>query len=245
MNFHFEFWDWMLLIAVTLQSSAIACLYQPKWKALVLSLPIPFTMAAISVNQPINAVNVTGLALWFMFMHGVRILHQNRRWPIVPAIVIMTLVYGLIAMTLVRLIPVSGAAFWISGGLLLPLVLWVQSRLPHREEPGYRTPLPLWIKLPIIIVVILVILVLKKQLQGFMTVFPMVSVIAVYEARHSLRTMCRQMPIAIINMAIMFVIIWLVTPWIGLRWAMLPCWVVGLLLVTSFTRWQWARDYAD
>lgn len=245
MNFHFEFWDWMLLLAVVFQSSAIAYLYHPKWKALMVSLPVPFTMAVISVGQPINATNVTGLALWFLFMHGVRILHQNRRWPIVPAIAIMTLAYCLIAMALMRVIPKSGTAFWISLGLLLPPVLWVQSRLPHQDEPGYRTPLPLWIKLPIIAVVILIILVLKKQLQGFMTVFPMVSVIAVYEARHSLRTMCRQMSITIVVFMTMFVIIRLAEPWMGLRWAMLPCWIACLLLLTLFTRRQWARDYTD
>lgn len=245
MNFHFEFWDWMLLLTVALQSSAIAYLYHPKWKALIISLPIPFTMAALSVGQPINATNVTGLALWFMFMHGVRILHQNWKWPIVPAIAIMTLAYGLIAMALVRVIPISGVAFWISLCLLLPLVLLVQSRMPHQDEPGYRTPLPLWIKLPIIIVVIFFVLILKKQLQGFMTVFPMVSIIAVYEARHSLRTMCRQVPIAIIASTTMFIIIRLAEPLMGLRWAMLPCWIACLLLLTLFTRRQWARDYAD
>jgi len=243
MNFNFEFWDWMLLLAVALQSSAIAYLYHPKWKALIISLPIPFTMAALSVGQPINAVNVAGLALWFMFMHGVRLLHQNWRWPIVPAIAVMTLAYILIAMALVRVIPVSGAAFWISLGLLLPLVFLVQSRLPHQDEPGYRTPLPLWIKLPAIIVVILLVLILKKQLQGFMTVFPMVSVIAVYEARHSLRTMCRQVPIAIISLMVMFIIIRLAEPLIGLRCSMAPCWIACLLMVAFFTRRQWARDY--
>jgi len=245
MNFHFEFWDWMLLLAVTLQSAAIAYLYHPKWKALIISLPVPFTMAALSVGQPINATNVAGLALWFMFMHGVRLLHQNRRWPIVPAIAVMTLAYCLIAMALVRVIPISGAVFWISLCFLLPLVLWIQSRLPHKDEPGYRTPLPLWIKLPIIIAVILLVLILKKQLQGFMTVFPMVSVIAVYEARHSLRTMCRQVPIAIITLMTMFVIIRLAEPLVGLHWAMAPCWMACILLVTLFTRRQWARDYAN
>jgi len=245
MNFHFEFWDWMLLLAVVFQSSAIAYLYHPKWKALVISLPVPFTMAALSVGQPINAVNVTGAALLIMFFHGVRLLHQNRRWPIVPVIAIMTLAYCLIAMALLRVIPVSGAAFWISLGLLLPLVFWVQSRLPHQDEPGYRTPLPLWIKLPIIVAVILLVLILKKQLQGFMTVFPMVSIIAVYEARHSLRTMCRQVPIAIMAATTMFVIIRLAEPLMGLRWAMVPCWIACLLLLTLFTRRQWARDYAD
>jgi len=78
-----------------------------------------------------------------------------------------------------------------------------------------------------------------------MTVFPMVSIIAVYEARHSLRTMCRQVPIAIVTAMTMFVIIRLAEPWMGLRWAMLPCWIACLLLLVLFTRRQWARDYAD
>ncbi|MDD5677236.1 MAG: hypothetical protein PHW60_04490 [Kiritimatiellae bacterium] len=245
MNFNFEFWDWMLLLSVVLLSSAIAYLYHPKWKALIISLPVPFTMATLAVGQPINAVNVTGAALLIMFFHGVRILHQNRHWPIVPSIAIMTAAYCVFAMALVRVIPTSEAVFWISLCLLLPLVFWIQSLTPHQDEPGYRTPLPLWIKLPIITVVILIILILKKQLQGFMTVFPMVSVIAVYEARHSLRTMCRQLPILMISCTTMFVIIRLAEPLMGLRWAMLPCWIACLLLLTLFTRRQWARDYAD
>ena len=112
MNFHFEFWDWMLLLAVALQSSAIAYLYHPKWKALIISLPVPFTMAALSVGQPINAVNVTGLALWLIFMHGVRILHQNRQWPIVPAIAIMTLCMILGRLGLLAILVMVLPSFW-------------------------------------------------------------------------------------------------------------------------------------
>jgi len=48
MNWAFEFWDWMLLLTVVFQSSAIAYLYHPKWKALIISLPVPFTMAALA-----------------------------------------------------------------------------------------------------------------------------------------------------------------------------------------------------
>ena len=245
MNFDFGFWDWMLLAAVTLQSAALAYLYHPKWKALVISLPVPFTMAALAVGQPINATNVAGVALWFVFMHGVRILYQQWRWPILPAIVVMALVYSFTALALIRVIPVSGIAFWLAMALLAPLVLWVHTRMPHRSEPGHRTPLPLWIKLPLIMGVILVLLILKKQLQGFMTVFPMVSVIAVYEARHSLYTMCRQVPIAVVTLLTMFIIIRLLEPVIGLHLTMIPCWIACLLLLVAFTRWQWGKDYAD
>lgn len=199
MPLQFGLWDWLLVLAVTLQSATIAYLYHPKWKALVISLPVPFTLAYLALGQPLNITNVAGLALWFMFMHGVRILHQNWSLPIVPTIAAMTIAYCLIAMAMAPVLPATATAFWLSLGLLIPLAFWVHRYLPHKDEPGNRTTLPLWIKLPIIVAVVLFVLILKKQMQGFMTVFPMVSVITVYEARHSLWTMCRQVPTVIVT----------------------------------------------
>jgi hypothetical protein len=41
--------------------TAVAYLHHPKWKALVLSLPIPFTLANLSLAQDVNATHVVGL----------------------------------------------------------------------------------------------------------------------------------------------------------------------------------------
>ncbi|MBI2438962.1 MAG: hypothetical protein HYV36_09155 [Lentisphaerae bacterium] len=236
LNFQFGFWDWLLLLVVTLQATVIAYLYRPKWKALALSLPFPFTVAYLALGQPVNATNVSGLALWFGFMHGVRILRQNRRWPIVPTIAAMALAYSGIALALAPVLPASGAAFWLSMVLLLTLACWGFFFLPHQDEPGHRTSLPLWAKLPILAAVVLFLLILKKYMQGFMTVFPMVSVLAVYEARHSLGTMCRQMPAIAITLMIMFAIIRLAEPGLGCARALALSWIACLILFVFFTR---------
>ncbi|MBI2441762.1 MAG: hypothetical protein HYV35_10375 [Lentisphaerae bacterium] len=236
LNFQFGFWDWLLLLVVTLHATTIAYLYRPEWKALALSLPFPFTVAYLALGQPVNATNVSGLALWFVFMHGVRILRQNRRWPIVAAIALMALAYSGIALALAPVLPASGAAFWLSLGLLLALAIWAYYAAPHQNEPGHRTSLPLWAKLPILAAVVLCLLILKKQMQGFMTVFPMVSVLAVYEARHSLGTMCRQMPAIVITLLAMFAIIRLSEPGFGSARALALSWVACLLLFAFFTR---------
>ena len=48
-------WDVVLIAAVTLLAGVIAYVYQPRWKALILSLPVPFTLASLSVARPIDS----------------------------------------------------------------------------------------------------------------------------------------------------------------------------------------------
>ena len=49
-----SYWDLALLGVVTLQATAIAYLPRPRWKALVLSLPFPFTALVLSQGQPVG-----------------------------------------------------------------------------------------------------------------------------------------------------------------------------------------------
>ena len=93
-----------------------------------------------------------------------------------------------------RRLPDHDAAFWLaaSGCALLGAgLLW---RLPQRDEPGHRSPLPVYLKVPIILMVVATLILIKGWLRGFVTVFPMVGVIAAYEARNSLWTMVCQIP---------------------------------------------------
>ena len=86
-------WDLLLIAAVSVQATVLAYLYHPRWKALVLTLPIPFTMASLALGRPIDATNILGLGLLLLFTHGVRVLHQRLRLPIVAAIVLSALAY--------------------------------------------------------------------------------------------------------------------------------------------------------
>ena len=79
-----SYWDLALLGVVTLQATAIAYLPRPRWKALVLSLPFPFTAIVLSQSQPVGTSQILALVLLLLFFHGIRLLHQ--RLPIVPAL---------------------------------------------------------------------------------------------------------------------------------------------------------------
>jgi hypothetical protein len=115
-------------------------------------------------------------------------------------------------------------------------------------EPNFRSPLSLWIKIPIIALVITVLVLIKSQIGGFMSTFPMVGVISAYEARHSLHAVCRQIAMALFGMAVMMGVIHalhrLLAPALpglpGLALALAGGWIVYLAQMAVITRGRWA-----
>ncbi len=245
MELHFTAWDWGLLIVVAAMSTAIAWIRHPAWKAFVLALPFPFTLATLSLGGEVTASHFAGLVGLLGYMHGVRLLIRRAGWPAAPAIGICALAYSGMATLINSWIPQTAAAFWMAGFGAAGVGLGVFLRFPAPSEPGHRTSLPFWIKVPIIVVVILFLVVLKKRLGGFMATFPMVSVLGVYESRHSLSTTCRQTAWLVFGMAVMIAAIHLVqrvwTPSgsgaIGISF--LAGWVVYLGLLAAATRGRW------
>jgi hypothetical protein len=71
------FWDIALLALVSSQATLLAYLSHPKWKAIILTLPIPFTLAALAVGLPVSTTHVVALNLLLAFTHGVRWLHYG------------------------------------------------------------------------------------------------------------------------------------------------------------------------
>lgn len=242
---YFTGWDWALMAVVSAMATALAYQRHPKWKALILSLPLPFSLAFLSVDQPVDATNVMGLLLLLAFVHGVRLFYRRWGWPIAAAIAVAVALYCGLAIGLARILPKTAGAFWSAAAGVGAVAVAFNWLMPHRPEPGHRTSLPVWIKLPIVIGVVVFIIIAKKQLQGFMTAFPMVTVIGLYEARHCLWTICRQVPLMLLMMLPMMATIWLVQPWIGYRWALIPGWIVFLAILIPLTRRQWRRYYAD
>lgn len=235
MNMNIDLWDVLLVLAVSVQATVLAYLYHPKWKALILSLPIPSTLAVLSLGSPINATNVLALVVLFIYTHGVRLLHQKLCLPIIPAIVLSALGYCLIGSVIVKILPDTDVTFWIASAGVLCLAVLFYIILPHRDEPGHRSPLPIWIKLPIIVVVVLFLVIVKNILQGFMTLFPMVGVVASYEARHSLWTIGRQIPVIMLTMTPMLIVCRLTQQSIGLGFSLALAWAVFLIILISFT----------
>ncbi len=235
-------WDYALVAAVTLQASLLAYLHAPRWKAVVLLIPIPFTMAALAVGRPIDATNVWGLVLLYLFTHAVRLLHYRLRVPIIPAIVAAALGYCLLGAAAARLLPEGDRFFWFSVLQVAGRAVVAVATCPQPEELGGRTELPPWIKLPAIAAVVLGLVLVKNWLQGFTTAFPMVGLIAAYEARNCLGTVCRAIPLALIILLLLIVPARLAEGHLGLRaglaigWAALALAIWPLCYVFLFRR---------
>ena len=237
-------WDLLLIVVVSIQSTALAYLRHPRWKAFLLTLPVPFTLATLSVGQPVGPTNVIGLVLLMGYTYGVYLLHARWRLPIVLSIALCAAGYCGAATALAARLPASEAAFWASvvGVFAMGVVLY--RLMPWRAEPEHRSPLPPCIKAPMIAVVVLFLVIIKQQLQGFMTVFPMVSLVASYEGRRCLWTLARQIPVLMMTTLPMMATIHLLGPAVGMGWSLAGGWVVFLAVLIPFTRRQWAVDGA-
>ena len=234
-------WDVLLVVVVSIQATVLAYLPQPRWKAFVLSLPIPFTVATLAVGRPVGATNVLGLLLLFLYAQGVRVLNQRLRVPIVPAIALSALGYCALGALLAPVLPNTDDAFWLVSVGMYALAVGLVLKLPDRSEPSYRSLLPVWLKLPVIMGVILFLVVIKGFLQGFTTVFPMVGVVATYEGRHSLWTIGRQIPTLMVAMIPMMATCRLAQAQMGLGPALMVSWVVFLSILVPLTRFMWSR----
>ena len=82
--------------------------------------------------------------------------------------------------------------------------------------------------------VVAVIIVLKQTLGGFMTMFPMVGAIAAYEARYSLWTMSRQIPIIMVTVGPMMAVMWVAQRCLrtSIPFSLLAGWVTFLAVMT-------------
>lgn len=235
----FGAWDLALICTVSIMVIAIAYVHSPEWKAFILSLPVPFTVAAMAVNKPVDATNVLGLVFLYIFMWSVRVLCYTFRCPIVIAIVFAVSLYC-VAGTLVRpFIPKTDSAFWIAaaGVLLFALgAMYVQSA---RHEQGHRSTLPVYIKVPAIIMVVCFLVLIKQWLQGFITTFPMVALLGSYEARKSLHTMTHRIPAIIIMVLTLMTMSRLAYGVVGLGGSLLLGWIP--LALEAVVLFQWTR----
>ena len=223
---HLGLWEWLLVFAVSVQATIAAYLYEPKWKAFMLTIPIPFTLATLSVGCQVGVYHVTGLILLFIFTHGVRVFHYTLKLPILISILISAVLYCLIGSSLTKIIPNTQQAFWIGAIVVFVLISVSFFVVSCRVEPGHRTPLPVWIKFPIIVIVILCLISIKQYLLGFMTVFPMMGVIVAYEAKNCLWTISRRIIIALITLLAMMISINLSYNSLGLYGSLGAAWIV-------------------
>ncbi|HNQ34771.1 MAG TPA: hypothetical protein PKN80_01760 [bacterium] len=230
--------DWRLVVVVTFQATLLAYLPAPRAKALLLSLPIPFTLATLALGRPVDATNALGLILLLAYTHAVRLLYCKVRLPILAAISLAAAGYAAAACLVSPLVPAGPAAFWISLTAAWLLSLAIYLSMPPRDEPEHRTSLPVWLKMPAVAAVIFCLAVIKYQLRGFLTVFPMVGLVAAYESRYSLWTLARQISLFLLASAPMLAVVRLAEPVAGLEFALAAGWLVFLPILTCLRRFD-------
>lgn len=239
-NLNFSIWDLALLLAVSIMATILAYMEHPKAKAFMITLPIPFTIAVLSVGRPIDVTNMMGLVVLLAFTHAVRLLHYGLKMPIILSIVISALGYCAAGALLARVVPANESTFWMASAFTIILGALLYMTIGQKDEPGHRSPLPIWIKLPAIMGVIVLLVIAKKMLNGFMTVFPMVGVVAAYEARHSLWTIGEQIPVIMLTLGPMMMVIHVTQGRFGPGIALIMGWIVFLIALAPFTRHLWA-----
>ncbi|MBF0244464.1 MAG: hypothetical protein HQL31_04245 [Planctomycetes bacterium] len=224
-------WDWTLIAVVSVMGTAVAYLRNPEHKAFVLMLPVPFTLAVLTLDRPVSATHVLAMLPSFAFTIGVWALHVRLRWPILAAIVFCALAYCALGISVERSLPASEGIFWMAAAFTFTTSFLLILTLPYRSEPHHRSPLPVWIKLPAIALVVFFLVAIKQRLGGFMTMFPMVGVVAAYEARNCLWALVRRFPWLMLLMTPMMVLIHLTQAHVGQGWALALGWLLHLLLL--------------
>ena len=236
MTFDFGGWDYALMLAVAVQATVLAYVRSPRMKAILYSIPIPFTLASLSLGRPVDVTHVLGLPLVFLYTNGVRWLHVGLRVPIVLAILAGALAQCVIGATVSHWVPVTETAFWVAMAAVMAFSVWQYIAMPHRHEPDHRSPLPVAVKFVLILVIISGLVVIKEMLRGFMAFFPMVGLVAAYEARHCLWTLGRQVPVMMLAMCPLLGICHVAQAWWGLGGGLAAGWVVFALALAGLSR---------
>jgi len=221
----------------------MAYLPHPRWKALTLALPFPFTTIALGQGQPINVTHVLALLVLIAYYHAIRLLHH--RLSIVPSIGLGLGLYVLSSHMLLSIVPIQPASFPICIGIIGLLAIALLVWQPPRSEPHHRTPLPVYLKLPTVIAVVGLLIYLKSSLQGFATLFPLVGVVGLYEARKSLWSVCRQAPIFTLGMCALLTAAYTTQTLLGLTAALSIGWGMYLIIMLPLTLRMWRREDAD
>ncbi|HCL27296.1 MAG TPA: hypothetical protein DIC52_02535, partial [Candidatus Latescibacteria bacterium] len=234
-------WDLVLVVVVSLQATVVAYVATPRMKSLFLTLPFPFTVVVLAIGLPLDAANILSMLLLLGYMHGVRVLHDVVGVPILLAIGLSLAGYCVGGWAAAGVVPSGPVAFWGAAVFILALGILLFLRNAPRAERAHRTQLPVWQKLPAVLAVVLLLVVIKQELRGFATLFPLVSVIGAYEARHCLWSLSLTVPALMITLVPVMGVVYLTQDQLGLEGGLAVGWLVLLMLLVPLLRWQWRR----
>src|SRR5690606_22861581 len=118
--------------------------------------------------------------------------------PIIAAIALSAGLYVVLGAVIAPYIPSDDNVFLAVAAAAFVFAPVLMRRVQPRYEAEHRSPLPIYVQLPVVIAVVVAFVCAKSMLQGLMTAFPMVGVIGAYEARKSLYTISDQIPTVIL-----------------------------------------------
>jgi hypothetical protein len=205
LNFHFSFYDWLLVFMVTALGTLSAYLKDPQLKAVTATIPIPFGFAYIAVGLPIGTANAISGFMCLLYVHIVRILHYRAKLPIVPSIVAGLAFFVALGVFLMPRIPDTEPWFFGVCAFDFAVGVFLFQTQKYKSGVRYKTPLPVYIKAPAIAGVVTGLMFIKRLMGGFCTSFPMMNSIVSYESRYSLGDQCRQLPLFLIGAPFMFI----------------------------------------
>jgi hypothetical protein len=209
-------------VVLTAFVCAIAYVRSSRLKALIYSMPVPFTCAYLATALPINATYLAGLILVVGYNWAVCWLHIKLRVPLLVAIVASALAYFASGM---QLRPIAGVPVWWIGAI--GVVGWLLNLWLYRPamQPDHRGRTPWWLKAPLIFVIAMAIYNATKLLAGAVGTFPYAGVFTSYEMRHSLRTLAGQFTINALGILSCMLIIAAPETRLPAPWPLLLGWV--------------------
>ena len=244
MVFTFEPLDILLILGVAGLVTVVAFVNEPRTKALVFSLPIPFTLANLSLGEPIGAGHAVGILNLLLFLNLARWLHTRARVRIILTIAIAASVYIGVGAALNAVIPDTQGAFWTAFAVVVVTAIALLALMPDRREPRHRSELPAPVKFVAVGGVVTVVVILKDVLGGFMTTFPLAGVTTVYETRKSLWTLSRHAPLLMLAVATMMVAMRVCqrAAAMSVAWSLLPGLAAWVAVMAPVTIIRWRTD---
>jgi len=254
-------YDFLLVAVVSLMAGGIAYVKSPCWKAFLSLLPLPSTLAILALNQPVDASFLLGLLLTALFYYLAFALHHKCNLPIVPAIAVAAVAYGLTGMAALPILPNSPKIFFVVLGFLVFLGVILGHALQNVKEEGYRTSLPPYVKLPLVMAIVFLLVNMKHLLLGFMVTFPMVGIAGAYEMRRCPRTLFAQLPQMFFTVGALMTVCFLTQHVIGLAGGLALGWIAYLAVLLCLRKdavlrhatqlwqerhwkWGWAKSAA-
>jgi hypothetical protein len=154
------------------------------------------------------------------------------RWPIIPSIAVGVITYVVIGTLSAQRIPPGGMLFGVLCMLSSLLGAVLLLRQDYRAGVHYRTPLHPVPKACAIFSVVVLLAIFRRFLLGFTPFFPIMNSVTSYEARHSLATQCRQIPVFLVAAGPMLALMRYLEVYVGLaRGWVLTCGVVLYMIV--------------